>query len=149
MYRFGGVIGAIAMITLLPLLVIIFAYGCDKNGGYNPFQRFYNFMTNFDIEFLKEQVKNWSYGSAIFYFGIVLQLVVFSYALPGDEVEGAPLRDGTRLKYKINGKVNATCNGYAFSNFLILHNKLWVHFNLSLPFLSCPFVDKVGLCFYG
>lgn len=117
MYRFGGVIGAIAMITLLPLLVIIFAYGCDKNGGYNPFQRFYDFMTHFDVEFLKDQVKNWSYGSAIFYFGIVFQLVVFSYALPGDEIEGAPLRDGTRLKYKINGKANAICKWLSISNF--------------------------------
>lgn len=97
------------MITLLPLLVIMFAYGCDQHGGYNPFQRFYNFATNFDIEYLKHQISNWSYGSAIFYLGIVLQLVVYSCVLPGEEIEGAPLRDGTRLKYKINGKLCWVC----------------------------------------
>lgn len=102
--RFGGVLGATAMITLLPLLVVMFAYGCDQHGGYHPFLRFYNFVSNFDIEYLKREITNWSYGSAIFYLGIVLQLVVYSYVLPGEEIEGAPLRDGTRLKYKINGK---------------------------------------------
>jgi len=29
--------------------------------------------------------------------------------LPGEEIEGAPLRDGTRLKYKINGKLCWVC----------------------------------------
>lgn len=93
------------MVTLLPLLVLMFAYGCDQHGGYHPFQRFYNFATNFDIEYLKHEITNWSYGSAIFYLGIVLQLVVYSCVLPGEEIEGAPLRDGTRLKYKVNGKL--------------------------------------------
>ncbi|CEP11383.1 hypothetical protein [Parasitella parasitica] len=125
-YEFGGVAGAIAMLTLLPLLVILFAYGCDKSGGYHPFQRFYNFMTNFDIEFLKHELLSWSYGAAIFYLGIVLQLVVYSYALPGEEVEGAPLRDGTRLKYKINAM--SALQSLITLSFMSLRGQGWVMF---------------------
>lgn len=104
MLRFGGVIGAIAMITLLPLLVLMFAYGCDGTNGYHPFHRAYNFFAHFDVGKITDELKNWSYGSAIWYLVLVCQLAVFTHVLPGEEVEGVPLRDGSRLKYKTNGK---------------------------------------------
>lgn len=102
--RFGGVVGALAMIIFLPILVLSFAYGCNKKVGYYPFHQLYNFVSDFNFETIKNTVKNWSYGSAIFYLAIISQLAVFTFALPGEEIEGERLRDGTRLKYKINGK---------------------------------------------
>ncbi|KAI7905251.1 ergosterol biosynthesis ERG4/ERG24 [Cokeromyces recurvatus] len=100
-YEFGGVLGATGMILFLPVLVLTFAYGCDKT-GYNPLQRLYHFVMQFDINRMIDNLKNWHYGSALFYLGIVLQLAAYSHALPGEVVEGVPLRDGRRLKYKIN-----------------------------------------------
>jgi hypothetical protein len=92
------------MITLLPLLVLMFAYGCDGTLGYYPFHRAYHFLTHFEVGAIIHELKNWSYGSALWYLGIVLQLAVYTIVLPGEEIEGAPLRDGSRLKYRINGK---------------------------------------------
>lgn len=92
------------MITCLPLLVIMFAYGCDRNGGYNPFTRLFQFLTNINKDDILYHLQNWSYGSALIYLGVVLQLAVYSHVLPGEEVKGVPLRDGTQLTYKVNGK---------------------------------------------
>lgn len=104
-FRFGGVIGAAAMILLLPTLVLMFAYGCSRDSGYNPFERSYHLLTNFELSRITHELKNWSWGSSIWYLGLVVQLAVYTFALPGTEVEGERLRDGSRLKYKINGKI--------------------------------------------
>ncbi|GAA5813095.1 hypothetical protein MFLAVUS_006563 [Mucor flavus] len=101
-YEFGGVVGALAMIICLPILVLSFAYGCNKQAGYYPFHQLYNFVSHFNLDTIINTVKNWSYGSAIFYLAVISQLAVFTIALPGEEMEGERLRDGTRLKYKIN-----------------------------------------------
>ncbi|KAI8889442.1 ERG4/ERG24 ergosterol biosynthesis protein [Backusella circina FSU 941] len=100
--EFGGVIGAAAMIICLPILVLSFAYGCNREAGYYPFHRLYDTFTNFNFSVIKDSVSNWSYGGAVVYLAIVLQLGVYSMVLPGEEIEGPPLRDGTKLKYKIN-----------------------------------------------
>jgi hypothetical protein len=99
--RFGGVIGAAAMIIFLPLLVIMFAYACNREQGYSALG-LVHFITHFDLSAITFAIKNWNYGAALFYLGIVAQLVVYSAALPGTEVEGIELRDGSKLKYKIN-----------------------------------------------
>jgi hypothetical protein len=93
------------MIIFLPVLVLGFAYGCNREAGYYPFHRLYELVTNFEFSVVKDAVMNWNYGGAVVYLAIVLQLAVYSIVLPGEEVDGAPLRDGTRLKYKVNGKV--------------------------------------------
>lgn len=102
--RFGGVVGALAMIICLPILVLSFTYGCNKQAGYYPFHQLYDFVSHFNLDTIINTVQNWSYGSAIFYLAVISQLAVFTIALPGEEMEGERLRDGTRLKYKINGK---------------------------------------------
>jgi hypothetical protein len=83
----------------------MFAYGCNREIGYNPFFKFYDFLSHFDFSLITFELKNWSYGSAIWYLGVVLQLAVYTLVLPGTEVEGERLRDGSRLKYKINGNM--------------------------------------------
>lgn len=95
MFRFGGVLGAIAMILFLPLVVLLFS-GFNRENEY--------LLKQLDINSIWDQLKNWSYGSVAWYLAIVSQLAVFSTVTPGEEVEGTILRDGSRLKYKINGK---------------------------------------------
>ena len=102
--RFGGVVGALAMIVFLPTLVLMFAYGCSKEAGYNPFTSFYKILANFETQTVLDKLKTWSWGSALWYLGVVTQLAVYTFVLPGSEIEGERLRDGSRLKYKINGK---------------------------------------------
>ncbi|KAI7853410.1 ergosterol biosynthesis ERG4/ERG24 [Circinella umbellata] len=105
-YEFGGPIGALAMITLLPLLVITFAFGCD-NSGYDPLHRLYAFTMDivegkFSWEMLASLVKSWKPWSILWVVGFLAQIITYSVALPGETVKGTKLRDGTRLEYKLN-----------------------------------------------
>jgi hypothetical protein len=97
------------MITCLPLLVLMFAYGCDQSGGYNPFSRLYNFIIHFNIQNVLNSLQTWHYGAALIYLAVIAQLAVYSKVLPGDEVQGVPLRDGSRLNYKVNGNHKFMC----------------------------------------
>ncbi|CAO3693497.1 unnamed protein product [Rhizopus stolonifer] len=92
-YEFGGILGAIAMVLFLPLVVLLFS-SFNRENEY--------LLKQLDINSIWDQLKNWSYGSIIWYLAIVSQLAVFSTVTPGEEVEGTVLRDGSRLKYKIN-----------------------------------------------
>lgn len=90
------------MIVFLPILVLAFAYGCNQEAGYQPFHALYNFFTQFKLNNVTDTIKSWNYGGALVYLAIVVQLAVYSIALPGEEVQGERLRDGSRLSYKIN-----------------------------------------------
>lgn len=114
------------MIIFLPLLVILFAYGCNREGGYNPIQRLYHFLTHFELDAITYTLKNWHYGAALWYLVIVAQLAVYSIALPGTEVQGVPLRDGKRLKYKINAL--STFQSLCMLTFMSLRGQGWTLF---------------------
>ncbi|KAI7875836.1 ergosterol biosynthesis ERG4/ERG24 [Mucor mucedo] len=101
-YEFGGVLGAAAMIVCLPMLVLAFTYGCNQTFGYKPFHALYEFFAQFNLDNVIHTLKNWNYGGAFLYLGIVVQLVVYTIALPGEQVEGERLRNGSRLTYKVN-----------------------------------------------
>jgi hypothetical protein len=106
------------MIVFLPLLVLGFAYGCNRETGYKPFHTLYNFFTQFNIGTVIEALRNWNYGGATVYLAIVLQIAAYTFALPGEQVEGERLRDGTRLKYKVNGKTQISLKGTMTHYFL-------------------------------
>ncbi|KAI8145799.1 ergosterol biosynthesis ERG4/ERG24 [Fennellomyces sp. T-0311] len=94
------------MTTLLPLLVLAYAFGCD-NTGYNPFHRLYAFGTDlvagkFTWEMLVSMVTSLDPMALLWYCAFVAQIATYSITLPGDTVQGTKLRDGTRLKYKLN-----------------------------------------------
>ncbi|RCI07221.1 hypothetical protein CU098_013953 [Rhizopus stolonifer] len=125
-YEFGGVLGALAMIVCLPTLVLMFAYGSDPTFGYHPFQRTFEFAKQMDIQTIQHTLQQWHYGAAIWYLGFVLQLVVYSIAMPGEEVEGVPLRDGSRLKYKINAM--ATLQSLVMIAVMALRGQGWALF---------------------
>ncbi|CAO3649346.1 unnamed protein product [Mucor hiemalis] len=150
-YEFGGVIGAAAMILLLPTLVLMFAYGCSRDSGYNPFERSYHLLTNFELSRITHELKNWSWGSSIWYLGLVVQLAVYTFALPGTEVEGERLRDGSRLKYKINAL--ATLQTMFTISFMALRGQgyflfLWTkaHFaDIALFSVAFSFLVAIGV----
>lgn len=122
--RFGGPIGALAMIIFLPALLLLFAYGCDEN-GYDAFHRLYAFGQRVadgqvSLSDVYNAILSWNPSTLLFYFGFVAQLVTFSTAMPGETIEGLPLRDGTRLKYKVNGMSTCCPGDIRISNRLLL-----------------------------
>ncbi|KAI9322087.1 ergosterol biosynthesis ERG4/ERG24 [Dichotomocladium elegans] len=110
-YEFGGPFGAFAMITLLPIVVLAFALGCDSE-GYDPFQRTYGFLNDllagkFSRDVLLAMVTSVNPYAFLWYILFVCQLTAFAIWLPGDCLDGTKLRDGSRLKYKLNGLQSA------------------------------------------
>jgi hypothetical protein len=91
------------MVTLLPLLVLFFAVGCD-NTGY-PSQRVLSMTKNdFLALFTLNSLRNLYDPMAIAgYLAYILWLVVFTLTLKGDKYPGVKLRNGKQLKYECNG----------------------------------------------
>lgn len=89
-YEFGGPIGAFGMVVFLPILVLWFATCCDATGY--PSKNKWRFDALFDL-------------SALFvYVGFVGLLAVLYMVLPGKVTPGTKLRDGSRIRYRLNGK---------------------------------------------
>lgn len=96
------------MITLLPIVVLAFAFGCDAS-GYDPLQRSYALFTDlvkgkFSWDIIFSMATSWNISALFWYIMFIAQLVTFAIAMPGDTVQGTKLRDGSRLTYKLNGK---------------------------------------------
>ncbi|KAG1176622.1 hypothetical protein G6F70_000817 [Rhizopus microsporus] len=102
-YEFLGPIGALGMVTILPLLVLFLATCCDAT-GYPSRDLFVDWKGYLQHKFSVEQLFS-LFDKQVFmiYCGYVAALALFYIILPGDNVPGTVLRDGTRLKYKLNG----------------------------------------------
>ena len=107
-FEFGGPIGATFLVTLLPILVLVLYYGCNKEycATWNIssiLQTLYSTITNptnlFNSIFDKEKL----YNALIIYVGWMLFQLILERILPGEIAEGVPLEDGTKLKYTISG----------------------------------------------
>ncbi|KAF7728458.1 erg24, C-14 sterol reductase [Apophysomyces ossiformis] len=137
-YRLYGTPGVLGLSLGLPLLVLLFAFGCDDL-GYTPFERLHAFLSDllarrFDWELLLSLPLSWDYMSVLWYFTFLAQLVTFSVAMPGEVVEGTPLRDGTRLQYKFNAFPaiqTMITMGFMSTRGQGLRLPLWVHANLA------------------
>ncbi|KAI9471983.1 MAG: ergosterol biosynthesis ERG4/ERG24 [Benjaminiella poitrasii] len=102
-YEFGGPIGALGMVVCLPVLVLFFATCCDSTGY--PSQAFRDdwkttVLSKFTLDYLKSI---WDPSAFMVYVGFVALLAFFYLILPGDNVPGTMLRDGNRIKYRMNG----------------------------------------------
>ncbi|CAO0797012.1 unnamed protein product [Mucor circinelloides] len=102
-YEFGGPIGAVGMVVLLPILVLFFATCCDSTGY--PAKAFRDdwrsaLASKLSVDFLKSL---WDPYAFIVYVGYVAILAVFYVILPGDHIPGTVLRNGGRHKYRMNG----------------------------------------------
>ncbi|RUP49886.1 ergosterol biosynthesis ERG4/ERG24 family-domain-containing protein [Jimgerdemannia flammicorona] len=102
-FEFLGPPGAAAMITFLPLLVWFLAFFCNEDGcppksiwsiGVEDLSRWFSLKF-----FLANMYDPTAYAA---YLGFVLFLAGLYIVLPGEEIEGTLLRNGKRLKYKVN-----------------------------------------------
>lgn len=102
-YEFGGPVGAVGMVVILPILVLFFATCCDETGY--PSQAF---RDDWKATILSKLTKDFLislYDPSAFaiYFAFVGILAFFYIVLPGDHIPGTVLRDGTKFKYRMNG----------------------------------------------
>ncbi|KAI7865954.1 ergosterol biosynthesis ERG4/ERG24 [Spinellus fusiger] len=102
-YEFLGPLGAFAMTTFLPLLVMFFSVCCDASGY--PSQLLLNDHKTFFAQLTSPEYLDRLYDPAAYgvYAAFVALLALFSIILPGDVWPGTTLRTGERLKYKTNG----------------------------------------------
>ena len=95
-YEFLGPPGAFLLIFLVPAAVYILFFVCsDSSGGCPP-----------PISTLTDKVSwegLWDPQAIIIYFAWYAFCVIAWYVLPGDWVEGLPMRNGMKKAYKING----------------------------------------------
>lgn len=104
-YEFGGPIGAVGMVVFLPILVLFFATCCDETGY--PSQAFKDdwksaLLSKLNKDFL---ISLFDPIAFLIYIAFVAILALFYLVLPGDNIPGTVLRDGTKHKYRMNGKI--------------------------------------------
>ncbi|CAG8663477.1 11279_t:CDS:2, partial [Gigaspora rosea] len=109
-YEFLGPIGAFLMITVLPILVCGLHLSCQFNG--NPSSELIIYLSdinNVKNLFTLSNILSLFDLTAFFAYIIYLAyLIVLYYLIPGHWVEGTQLRDGSKLKYKVNGFYSMT-----------------------------------------
>jgi hypothetical protein len=104
-YEFGGPMGALGMIVGLPVLVLFFATCCDATGY--PSQAF---KGDFKSALLSKLNKDFLFSlydpiAFMIYTAFVFILALFYVILPGDNIPGTVLRNGSKHKYRMNGKI--------------------------------------------
>jgi hypothetical protein len=102
-YEFFGPPGALFITFAVPATVYALYFGCsEETGGCPPTnvvpERVLAALS--DVNWWKSL---WDTQAALIYLGWYTFCVVSWYILPGDTVEGLTMRDGNKVKYKING----------------------------------------------
>lgn len=104
-YEFLGPPGAFLVSTITPFLTFAFTFACSEKAGGCP-RSWLELPTAFlesvkDVDWWKAQWDPVGFGA---YWAWYVFTVVAWFVLPGDWVDGMPLRTGGRLRYKINGE---------------------------------------------
>jgi len=104
-FEFGGpTLGPIGIIVGLPLLTFIFANYCTSKGWPNfAISDITNDLTGFAKKITIDAINTWSLEVFLAYLAYFLFHVLLSLVVPGPVKLGAPLPDGTRLPYRLNG----------------------------------------------
>lgn len=101
-YEFGGPLGAFGITLGTPLVTYALYFACNEGGCPNP-----ALLSDPIAHFKAELWPGWSglYSSKVmaYYVAYWFGLVALQYILPGKTVLGTVLKNGTRLKYKLNG----------------------------------------------
>jgi Delta14-sterol reductase len=103
-YEFLGPPGALAISVGVPIITYALYFGCSETTGGCPPQ-----LTSIDERILASATNLdwwkglWDTEAALIYLGWYTFCVVAWAILPGDQVEGTPLRTGGKKQYKING----------------------------------------------
>jgi hypothetical protein len=96
-FEFGGPLGAAAVMMSLPLVIIGLYVGCGSSGCASGPASAVQVFRNAQLPQL------WDWTAAAVVFGWTALHFALYVLLPGPRVEGVVLRDGSRLKYPING----------------------------------------------
>ncbi|KAF9654072.1 ERG4/ERG24 ergosterol biosynthesis protein [Thelephora ganbajun] len=109
-YEFAGPVGAALIIVTIPLTTYLLYFGCSQRNGCPPSLASIKNPEILDtlqrLEFWKGL---WDTEAALMYLAWYAFCVVAWLVLPGDWIEGTLMRNGKKMKYKIN----------AFSTFLL------------------------------
>lgn len=99
-FEFGGPLGALAVVVCLPALVFALAVGCDSTYCLGP-DAPAGLLAR--LPSARSAVTAEAFGVLLAWLGLQVALAV---ALPGPWVQGATLRTGGALKYKLNGHLS-------------------------------------------
>ncbi len=137
---FGGPAGSFILIVFLPLVTLFLHLACNESYVANGF--------TIDIGLLKTVFKekisdNWAsllFNSDCwkFYLAWFFTLVFLDVMVPGKDVTGVELRDGTKLKYTING---LQLVGFLL---LLVASRFYL-FGLNLPELNFLYDNFAGM----
>ena len=110
-YEFGGPLGAAAIILIVPIVVYSLYFGCsDRHHCPSPFAsvKELDMSTVVNPSFWESL---WDTNAMLVYLVWYTFCVVSWAALPGDWVQGLPMRNGQRMKYKTNGRYSLIPRG--------------------------------------
>jgi len=96
-YEFGGPAGATAVMIFLPLVILGLYAACGRDGCVTSPASALDVFSSLSLGPL------WDWTAASVVVGWTLLHFALYVLLPGPRVEGVVLRDGSRLKYPING----------------------------------------------
>lgn len=103
-YEFFGPPGAFLVSTGTPFLCYAIAYACSEKQGGCPLS--WSALPSLLVESVSDPEwwkAQWDLEGVLVYFGWYTFCIITWWLLPGDWIEGLPLRTGERVKYKING----------------------------------------------
>lgn len=136
--EFGGPAGVLCLALGLPIFTVFL------NQMVRPDYFIRGFFYNFDFAQLWNGIKPWHYYLTCYdlwtYYAIwFVSLAVLDVILPGKHMQGLPLRDGTKLPYKINGI--AICSALG----LVLAAR-WALTGGQMPELQFLYSNHTDLC---
>jgi Delta14-sterol reductase len=103
-YEFCGPIGATLITVGVPLTTYLLYFGCSQRNGCPPSLTSIKNPEILDAlqepEFWKSL---WDTEAALMYLGWYAFCIVAWFVLPGDWIDGTLMRNGEKMKYKING----------------------------------------------
>ena len=101
-FEFGGPPGAVGVMFGLPLVVYLLFFACGRGACASDVPSALAALERLQSG-LADPAALWSWEAAAVVFGWVTIQAAMNQLLPGAEVEGVKLRDGSRLKYRMNG----------------------------------------------
>lgn len=104
--EFSGIPGALGISIGLPLLCNVLYFACNENGCPASWSSLAPYAQ------MLGETKAFSWQSMSVYLAWFFGLVWLDILVPGKEVQGTTLRDGSSLRYKFNGKNVMTILGY-------------------------------------
>lgn len=103
--EFFGPVGTAFLVPAIPLTIYALYFACNEtSGGCPPPLWSFPFFINRAVTSYAWWVRLWDPQAFLAFVAWMVYIVIAWAILPGDWVEGTPLRNGKRQEYKINGE---------------------------------------------